>query len=356
MSKVYLIPSKRMEDNATLKSKVKALWQKAGFDTVFKKNDLTALKLHVGEPGTETFVSPAIAVALVQCIKARGARPFLTDTSVLYRSRRDNAVDHARVAFEHGFGINRVGAPFIVADGLSGEDATEVQIGEKHYDKVSIAAAIMHARSILVLSHATGHLATGLGGALKNLGMGCAPKKAKLSQHCGQKPRIDPNKCRACGECALNCPSEAIEVGAAAQINVDLCIGCGECIATCLESAVKFDWSVMGGDLQERIVEHAAAVARAKKGRICFVTAAQGITKDCDCLGRKQAPLVDDIGILASVDPVAIDQVVLDLIEERAGRALESMSYPDTNGSIQLEYAEALGIGERKYDLITVQG
>lgn len=354
MSKVYFIPSKREENLNTVKESIKALWNAAGFFSVFKKNDLTAVKLHVGEPGTATFVSPYIATALVQCVRATGAKPFLTDTAVLYRSRRDNAVDHARVAFEHGFGINKTGAPFIAADGLSGEDGVEIEVKGKHYEKVAIAAAVMQARSVLVLSHATGHLATGLGATLKNLGMGCATKGAKLTQHYGQQPWIDSSQCTACGECAQNCPSEAIEIDDVASINGEVCLGCGECIAICLEGAVKFDWSVMGPELQERIVEHAQAVVHAKKGRICYVTAAQGITKDCDCLGKSQPSLVEDIGLLASFDPVAIDQAVLDLFKERAGRTLESMSYPNTDGSIQLEYAESLGLGERKYELIEV--
>jgi hypothetical protein len=354
MSKVFLVETGSGENSDAIARKIRALWRKADFDSVFKANDLAAVKLHVGEPGTKTFVSPAIAAACVKCIAATGAKPFLTDTIVLYRGPRDNAVGHAMVAIEHGFTFEKVGAPFVVADGLIGSDELEVEVHGKHFEKVGIASAIMHARSMLVLSHATGHLATGFGGALKNMGMGCGSKKAKLKQHFGHQPRIARKKCTACGECSVWCPSDAISVARFAAIDSEKCIGCGECIAVCQEGAVAFDWSVKGPELQERIVEHALAVAKSKHGRICYITAAQNITKDCDCIGLSQQPLVEDIGILASFDPVALDKAVIDLIVKRAGRTLESMSYPKTNSSVQISYAESLGLGQSSYDLINI--
>ncbi|MCP4600921.1 MAG: DUF362 domain-containing protein [Proteobacteria bacterium] len=355
MPKVFLLPLDSKVPKKLIEEKITTLWLNAGFDSVFKSNELVALKLHVGEPGTKTFTSPAIARSLVHHIAARDARPFLTDTSVLYRSPRDNAIGHIRVANEHGFGVDAMGVPFIPADGLNGSDEREVEVGGKHYEKVAIAAGIMQSRSMLVLSHATGHLGTGLGGAIKNLGMGCSSKKAKLSQHYGQQPSIDKKKCIACAECESWCPSEAIQIEERAEIDKSKCIGCGECVAVCQDGAVKFEWSIMGRELQERIVEHAAAVVRSKPGRICYVTVAQKITKDCDCLGIDQKPLLDDIGILASFDPVAIDQAVLDLIKQNAGCTLESMSYPKTDSAIQIRYAESLGLGDSNYNLVTIE-
>jgi len=356
MSKVFLASIESGAPADRIDEAVAALWKSARFDGAFQSKDLAALKLHVGEPGTKTFVSPLIAAALVRCMSRTGALPFLTDTSVLYRSARDNGVGHARVAQEHGFGIEQVGAPFIPADGLHGADEQEVEVGGKHFDKVSIASAVMMARSMLVLSHATGHLGSGYGGALKNLGMGCSSKKAKLRQHHGQQPTIDAMLCVACSECASWCPSGAIEMEQSAAIDSATCIGCGECVAVCREGAVKFDWGIRGRELQERFVEHAAAIIRSKPGRIGYVTVAQNITKNCDCLGVDEKPLLNDIGILASTDPVALDHAVLDLIKERAGRSLESMSYPNVDGGIQIRYAESLGLGEGAVELVTLQG
>jgi len=356
MSTVHLIPATADLPDRALGAKVAALFRAADLGRVFRKQDLAAIKLHVGEPGTKTFVRPAIAAALVRQVSAVGAKPFLTDTAVLYRSPRDNAVDHARVVHEHGFDLERVGAPFVPADGLIGADEIEVAVGGRHFDRVAIAAAIMQARSLLVLSHATGHLGTGLAATLKNLGMGCAARKGKLRQHHGQTPHIDAAGCTACGTCAEWCPSDSITVEQHARIDPATCLGCGECIAVCRDGAVEFGWGIMGRELQERVVEHAAAVVRSKRGRLACVTVATSITKDCDCMGKAQKPLLPDIGLLASDDPVAIDQAAWDLIRQRAGRTLESMSYRSRDGQVQLQYAEELGLGSRRYDLVTVDG
>ena len=182
--------------------------------------------------------------------------------------------------------------------------------------------------------------------------MGCSSRKAKLRQHHGQQPSIDGSLCIACSECASWCPSGAIEMEETAVIDNATCIGCGECVAVCREGAVRFDWSIKGIELQERYVEHAAAITRSKPGRIGYITVAQNITKNCDCLGVDEKPLLDDIGLLASTDPVALDQAVLDLIRERAGRSLESMSYPNTDGGTQIKYAESLGLGESAVELV----
>lgn len=352
MSKVYLVEARKSDSDEEFARKIELLWESAGLASAFRANDLAAIKLHVGEPGRTTFIPPRLVAPLVRRLEAAGARPFLTDTSVLYKSPRDNGVGHTRVAHDHGFTVEKVGAPFIPADGLTGADEVELPVKGKHFDKVSIAAAVVQARSMLVLSHATGHLATGFGGAIKNLGMGCSSKKAKLRQHFGQQPRIDAELCTGCEECAGNCPEGAIAVNGTAAIDAERCIGCGACIAACLEGAVEFDWEVMGGELQERLVEHALPVAEGKRDRIAYVTVAMDITKDCDCLDVVQRPVCEDIGLLASFDPVAIDQAVLNLIRERSGGTLESVSYPDRDGSIQLAYAERLGLGRRTAELV----
>jgi len=354
MSTVYLVPMNAHEEPELVERKLGTLWRAARLACHFPTTGFTALKLHVGEPGTRTFVPPVVAKTLVALLRASGATPFLTDTSVLYKSARDNGIGHAEVAQRHGFGIEHVGAPFIPADGLVGGDAEEIPVNGKHFEAVSIASAILRARALLVLSHATGHLGTGFGGALKNLGMGCASKKGKLRQHHGQQPRIDPALCQACGICVQWCPTDSIQVEEAAQITPETCIGCGECIAACPEDAVTFDWSVMGAQLQERIVEHAAGVLSGKEDNTVFFTAAFNMTKNCDCFGVIEQPVTPDIGVLASRDPVAIDQAVLDLVLERTGSRFESMTFPQHDATVGLRYAEQLGLGERQVQIEVV--
>jgi uncharacterized Fe-S center protein len=356
MSQVHLVPANRDDASDVLAAKIDALWDAADLASCFSSNDLTAIKLHVGEPGNATFVAPSVAAALVRRVGETGARPFLTDTVVLYRSPRDTGTGLTRVAHDHGFTLEATGAPFMAADGLTGADAREIPIeGGRHYERVAIATGILQARSLLVLTHATGHLGTGFGGALKNLGMGCSSKKAKLRQHHGQHTWIDGETCTACGTCAEWCPADAIVLESTATVDAETCIGCGECIAACQEGAVRFQWSTSGEELQERIVEHAAAVARDKAGRVAYVTVVMNVTKNCDCIGQVEKPLLPDIGILASRDPVAIDQAAHDLIRETAGRSLEDLSYPDRDGSAQMAYAEAMGLGNREFDLVRVE-
>ena len=354
MSQVHFVPARTDDPDDVMNEKVSALWRQAGLSGCFTKGDLAALKLHVGEPGTKTFVPPRIVKSLVSMMTVAGASPFLTDTAVLYKSPRDNGPGHLRVAMDHGFSPLGVGAPFLPADGLTGADAEEVPVGGAHFETVSIASAILKARSMLLLTHATGHLGTGFGGAIKNLGMGCSSKKSKLRQHHGQHPRIDIEKCQGCAVCADWCPTDSITVDEKAVIDKGTCIGCGECIATCLMGAVEFDWSIMGKDLSERIVEHAAGAIRGKEGKLACVTVAMDITKNCDCLGVLEEPVVEDIGILASTDPVALDRAVLDLIMERAGKSLMDLSYPDRDGNYQIAYAAEIGLGTEDYDLVTV--
>lgn len=355
-SDVFWVPAKQSDAPIETEQKLARLWKAAEFQSLFSANDLVPIKLHVGEPGCVTFLPPSIGSVLAKFVAKRGARPFFTDTAVLYKSRRNNAVDHMHVAHEHGFGLGKTAWPFFPADGLCGTDEIEVPIAGKHFKTVAIASTIVQARSMLVLSHAKGHLGTGLGGTLKNLGMGCSSRKGKLKQHHGQAPNIKAKYCTGCGVCAEWCPSEAIAVGKTAKIDKKRCIGCGECIAMCRQDAIATGWGILGQEIQERIVEHAAGAIKNKKNHIGYVNVLQTITKDCDCLAIKQQPLMDDIGFLASKDPVALDQATLDLIAQKAGQSLESMSYPGIDAGIQIKYAAHMGLGNQEFQLVAVDG
>ncbi len=359
MSTVYFVPLMSAAADAEVEAAIGRLVAAAGLAEIVRRNDLTAVKLHVGEPGTTTFVQPRLVAGLVGQLKALGSHPFLTDTAVLYKSPRNNAVTHAAVAHAHGFGIEAVGAPFIPADGLNGSDEVVVAIeGGKHFKEVAVAAGIVQARSVVVLSHVTGHLGTGFAATLKNLAMGCCSRKAKLRQHSGHIPKVLRKRCVACGVCVAGCPEEAIDLsgpGGVASIAAERCIGCGECVALCRDDAIGLDWDVTGPSLQERIVEHALGVVRAKAGRIFFLTVAQNMTKDCDCMGLAQQPVVGDLGLFAGTDPVAVDQAVATMIEAVEGRSFsDAAQWPQIDGGVQLAYGESLGLGSRQVNLVSL--
>ena len=332
-----------------------SLFNDAGLNACIDKNDLTAIKMHFGEKGNDTHIPPDLVRPVVEEIKKREGKPFLTDTCVLYRSQRNNAHDHHLLAHNHGFTIENVGAPVVIADGLLGRGEKEVQIPGQIFNEVSLATVALEANAMMVLTHVTGHMATGLGGAIKNMGMGFASRKGKLRQHSVMKPAVSERHCTGCQDCIRWCPENAITMkGDVALIDSKSCIGCGECLAVCRFDAVNYDWRVSNRDLQKRMTEHALGVVIEKREKVGYMNFLISVTKDCDCLNRSQKPLIPDIGILASKDPVAIDAASLDLIRSRTGRDLTEMSYPHIDPWIQVQHGEAIGLGKSEYELIEI--
>ena len=322
------------------------------FSRLIAPRDRTAVKIHVGEKHNTTHLAPQIVREVVEAVKRAGGSPFLTETSTLYKGERSNAVDHLRHAYAHGFGFEATGAPFIMADGLTGNSEVEVPIPGLLFDKVAIAREVLLADSLVAVTHATGHLGNGLGAAIKNLGMGLASRMGKLRQHASLKPTVDPQACTFCAKCLKWCPAEAIvERGGKAFIVSELCIGCGECLAVCRFDAVRHDWGTDLGLLQRREAEHALGVIQDKRDKLLILSYLVDMTKDCDCMARGQQPLQPDLGILASSDPVAADQAALDLTRERFGSSLAEAGWPAIDATVQLEHGEKIGLGSRTYRL-----
>jgi uncharacterized protein len=343
------------EDWAT---KAMILYHKAGFSSQLANGRLVAIKQHFGEKGTHGYLPPAIARAFATAVKKQGAKPFLTDTNTLYRGERSNAVDHLLLCHAHGFTIENLGCPVISADGLIGVDQVMVPVKGKHYKEVPLASAAVHSHAAIILSHVTGHVACGLGATLKNVGMGLASRAGKLNQHYQSTPLVKPSVCTACGHCARWCPRDAITVKKAAVINEKLCIACGQCHAVCPVGAIGFKWDQATAVLQEKIAEHCLALHQVLNGRICYFNFLVQVTADCDCLGGKETPLkrvFDDIGILASDDPVAVDQASVDLVKEATGKDYFQNLHPDIDYTAGLVHAERIGLGRRQYQLVKVE-
>ena len=168
------------------------------------------LKLHFGEKGNTAFIRPIFIRDIIDSITALGAKPFLTDTNTLYRGERSEAVSHVAIALVHGFNFTAMAAPVIIADGLRGTDETRVAIQGKHFKEVLIGSAITSADALVCVSHFKGHELSGFGGALKNLGMGCASREGKMKQHTDISPVIERKECTGCGRCMDQCPVQAI--------------------------------------------------------------------------------------------------------------------------------------------------
>ncbi len=338
-----------------LLDKTGKLLRAAGIAGRIAPGDLTAVKLHFGEKGNASFVRPVFVRRVVEEIAAAGGKPFLTDTNTLYLGSRCNAVDHLRTAVENGFAIAVVGAPLVIADGIRGESAVRVPVNGRLLDEVSIGLEIVNADALVAITHFKGHELSGFGGALKNLGMGCASRAGKLVQHSTVAPAVDPGGCTACGTCVAHCPSGAIALASGkALIDPGACIGCADCIVVCPEHAVKVDWNEAAPALQMKMVEHAAGALHGKKGKSLFVSFVMQVSPFCDCYGSNDRPIAPDVGILASDDPVALDQACADLVVKAAGKDPFRATHPSVDWTVQLAHGEIMGLGTRSYRLETV--
>ncbi len=355
-SKVFLIKASINDGEKVISEKARKLFKAGSFAECFKENDFTAVKVHVGEAGNTTYTKAPYIKGLVDELLTLKTKPFVTDTTTLYVGQRHNAIDHTILASEHGFCQNGLGIPFIVPDGLFGTSETPVAINGEIDKQVYIASGIVQSQSILSIAHLTGHVAACLGATIKTLGMGCASKRGKLKQHAALNLGIGDD-CTRCGVCYEHCPADAITIDdVKAHIDQDKCIGCAECMAACRFGAVICNWGEEDEVLQKSIAEHALGVFRGKKGRIACFNFLMSVTKDCDCFDTPDMErIVDDIGIAASTDPVALDKATLDLTQKKAGKKLANLIGNDKlDPHYQIEHAERIGLGSSSYELIEI--
>ncbi|WP_026176765.1 DUF362 domain-containing protein [Desulfurispora thermophila] len=366
-SKVYFANMRTSHKNSLL-DKVDKLIKRCGIDQVVAPKDLVAIKVHFGEQGNTGYIRPQFIRRVVDMVHRRQGKPFITDANTLYVGSRANAVDHLVTALENGFAFAVVNAPLIIADGLNGKDYINVPVNLKHFSEVKIGSAVVHADALIAVSHFKGHEATGFGGTLKNLGMGCGCRSGKQMMHSDVLPKVSEEKCVGCARCTHWCPGNAITVQETkkARIDENKCIGCGECTVTCPEQAIAINWRTQPDIIQEKIVEYTAGVLKNKQGKAGFITFVTSVSPDCDCFAWTDAPIVRDIGILASLDPVALDQACVDLVNNEPGLSNSRLAghehapdkfmaiHPNVDWRRQLAYAEEIGLGTRQYELITI--
>lgn len=359
----------RASAKENLLDKLEKLMEKSGFDEILKdnKNALVALKLHFGEKGNTAFIRPVYIRRIVDHIIKLGCSPFLTDANTLYAGTRGDSVSHLRTATENGFTYSVVNAPIIIADGLRGASHHEVEINGELVKKAYIAREIVDADIYLSIAHFKGHELSGFGGAIKNTGMGCASRKGKLEQHSDLKPKVNRRRCKACGECMKHCAQSAIFIDKKAKIDPDKCIGCCECILICSYGAIDVQWDMDTVKFQKKMAEYTRAVLMGREDRSFFINFLTTVSPACDCYGHNDTPVVPDIGILASKDPVALDQACVDLVNRQpvmpgsilARKKIEAKDkfkaiYPRVDWRVQLQHAEKMGLGTRRYKLIRI--
>ncbi|MFA5795285.1 MAG: DUF362 domain-containing protein [Candidatus Brocadiia bacterium] len=349
-SKILFKPVQSGEDTAAICDKVAQLFQAVTLKKYIRKDDLVALKIHMGEGRKKTFVSPDFIRPIIDQVKECGGKPFVTDTNTLYTGRRSNAVDHLMMAHENGFSVENLGCPVIIGDGMIGESQVSVMGPEGKW--AHICGLARRADVIIGIAHCTGHLLSGYGGALKNIGMGLAGRGGKLDQHSGVLPDIAISECVGCGICVVHCPARAISLkDKKAYADRKKCYGCGECYAVCPNGAVKVEkWHAASDMVQAKMARYCSAILKDRKA--LFINFAINVTKNCDCIGEPEKPIANDTGILAGTDPVALDVASIKAIIKTAGADVFKQAWPDVDYNIQFREAEKLGVGSTEYEVV----
>jgi len=320
-----------------------------------KEDERVALKLHFGEEANTGYVKPEYVRVAVDELLRKKTRPFLSDTNTLYRGRRMTAPEHQKLAAEHGFTQGACAAQVIIPDDTQKENIREIEVNGKFIKAAKVARLFADADGLVDIAHFKGHIMTGFGGALKNVGMGCASREGKLAQHSDISPFVIEQNCKGCSVCIEACPVDAITlIREKASIDNARCIGCATCIAVCPYMAIEVNWEAGGDKIQEKMVEYASAILLPKKNKCAFFNFLIKITKECDCLAKDDPRIAPDIGILASSDPVSIDKASLDLVTRACGKDVFLEAHPARDGLKQLAYAAKLGLGSMEYELVEV--
>lgn len=365
-AKVYFTDL-RTHGGVTLPNKLKKLIDKAGMGQIDFDGKFAAIKIHFGELGNLAYLRPNYAKVVADYIAQKGGKPFLTDCSTLYVGSRKNALDHLETAYENGFSPFSTGCHVIIADGLRGTDEALVPVeGGEHVKEAKIGRAIMDADVVISLNHFKGHELTGFGGALKNLGMGCGSRGGKLEMHSAGKPFVVQEDCVGCGVCRKNCAHSAITItDKKAFIDENKCVGCGRCIASCFKDAIVSPSDESNDILNKKIAEYTKAVVQ---GRPAFhISLVVDVSPNCDCHAENDLPIVPDVGMFASFDPVALDKACADacnrapmvpgshLAERRQATHDHFINnHPTTDWTVCVAHAQKLGLGSEEYELIEV--
>lgn len=373
-AKVYFSDFRTGYGGKSIPEKFRKLALAAGIDQIDMNGKFVAIKLHFGELGNLGFLRPNYARVIVDIVKALGGKPFLTDCSTMYVGSRKNAVEHLYCAWENGFTPMTVGCPIIIGDGLKGTDDVAVPLEGCEYTKEAmIGRAVMDADIVISLSHFKGHELAGFGGAIKNLGMGCGSRAGKKDMHSSGKPVINAALCRGCKLCMRECANNGLvfdEATGKMTINESECVGCGRCLGACNFDAVEFAQNQAASILNAKMAEYSKAVVQ---GRPNFhLSVVVDVSPFCDCHSENDAPILPDIGMFASFDPVALDQACADaclkaepIRNSLLGDHMHADGFvdhhdhfknttPESEWESQLIHAEKIGLGTRAYELVTI--
>ena len=295
------------------------------------------LKLHMGENKNPYFVKPELVKLAVDELKKVHADPFLFDTTVAYHGARYTKTKYLTLANLHGFTMKNVGCDVVIDD-----SGVSTVVEGRTFE---VADHLKDATHIFALSHVKGHIQSGMGGAIKNFGMGGVTKETKIRIHDSSYPVYQKYACTYCGVCAEVCPFHAIKVNEESKdYNEKACFGCGACVDACPSKALQYQ----DADLQFLLACSAKACVQGKN--VLYLNELKRIAKGCDCDPNAGPIICPDIGYLVGDDPVAIDKASLDLINNVKENVFEKVN--KVNPLKQIKYGEQIGLGSALYELI----
>ena len=375
-AKVFYTDFRTAAFGESMPAKLKRLARRAGIADIDMDGKFVAIKMHFGELGNISYLRPNYAKAIVDLVKELGGKPFLTDCNTMYPGFRKNALEHLECAWENGFTPLSVGCPVIIGDGLKGTDDIAVPVEGGEYTKEArIGRAIMDADVFISLTHFKGHEMTGFGGTIKNIGMGCGSRAGKKDQHSAGKAIIYEDKCRGCRRCQKECANGGLVFDADKRkmhVDENHCVGCGRCLGACNFDAIDFAQDQAISILNAKMAEYTKAVV---DGRACFhISLVVDVSPYCDCHPENDAPILPDLGMFVSRDPVALDQACADaclaaepLRNSVLGDHLHDENFhhhhhdhfknttPESEWETQLIHGEKIGLGSRQYELVFVK-
>lgn len=370
-SKVYFTDFRTKYDGESMPQKLKRLIKEAGIVNIDMENKFVAIKMHFGELGNISYLRPNYAKAVVDVVKELGGKPYLTDCNTLYVGSRKDGIEHLYCAWENGFTPLTVGCPVVIGDGVRGTDDIDVDVNGEYTKKAKIGRAVMDADVFISLTHFKGHESTGFGGTLKNIGMGCGSRAGKADMHNHGTPTINPDKCRGCKRCQKECANNGLAFDDKTKkmtVDTNNCLGCGRCLGACNFDAIKFKSDNAVSVLNAKIAEYTKAVV---DGRDSFhISLIVDVSPYCDCHSENDAPILPNIGMFASFDPVALDQACVDaclkakpIEDSLLGDNMKKEGFvdhhdhfknttPESDWQNQLAHGEKIGLGTREYELI----
>lgn len=347
--------------------KLRRLLENSDFVDIDFKKKYVAIKMHFGELGNMAFLRPNYAKVVADMVKERGGRPFLVDCNTLYPGSRKNALDHLSCAAENGFSFASTGCHVVIGDGLKGTDEIEVAVNGDYVNFAKIGRAVMDADIIISLNHFKCHESTGIGGAIKNLGMGCGSRAGKMEMHNSGKVEVDEDLCISCANCYRACGSDAISFPRKkAWIDPEKCVGCGRCIGVCPVDATAPVGDNSNDVLNAKMAEYCLAVVQGRPNY--HISMLREVSPYCDCHSENDLAIIPDVGMFCSSDPVAIDTACAEIANEQtpipgsilyenrdlAGDIFAKV-HSGTNWRQCVVHAEKLGLGKTEYDLVRME-